>query len=100
MRLCTKRVYEDRNGWMRWAQERPDQWVSENGKWVIRKEGRQFMTYLKDHYDPKGRFLRLEHIAPCGTLAFAQDWIAEFDVRGMDELLENFRFPEYLVDEK
>ena len=94
-----KRVFEYRNGWMRWAQEKPGQWISENGKWVIRKVGRKYLTYLKDHYDRKGRFLRLEHIRPCGSLEYAQDWIDEFDIRGFDELLENPRYPVYLADE-
>jgi hypothetical protein len=91
--------YVDRHGWMRWAEEKPGKYVSENGKWVIRKEGSRWRTYLKDHYDDKGRFLRLEHIPNCRTLREAQDWVDEFDVRGMDELLENPWYPEYLSEE-
>jgi hypothetical protein len=37
----------------------PSEYVSENGKWIIRKEGSRWRTYLKDRYDRKGRFLRL-----------------------------------------
>jgi hypothetical protein len=41
--------YMYRHVWMRQAEESPGKYVSENGKWVLRKEGLRRRTYLKDH---------------------------------------------------